>query len=270
MKFAIVALVATATAGQVAFPDVHWNVDKLEAIKSDVKAYGVRQQAAEKADHEADIKSLSHAYASYKVGEYVIFGKYYKPIAEDHVVFFDELTVSGKCNKEIATQCVNAYILNGEWNAKTHDMMKDCVENKAGCATDYENLPKAEKLALANKYKTDVRNLKTAYGKLFERTGAELKLAEAQHKVRQQAMKADFRATAEKVAAKFGCDVKCLNKCGEQNDGNCFERCHCGQGVITVKETFVNTYGILKREYGDIQNLSESEVETVNEAIQRF
>lgn len=270
MKFATVALVATAAAGQVAFPDVHWNVDKLDAIKADVKEYGVRHQAAQKADMEADIKSLSHAYASYKVGEYVIFGKYYKPIAEDHVVFFEELTVNGDCNKEVATQCVNAYILQGDWNKKTHGVMVDCVEDKAGCATDFAKLPEAKKQALAKKYKTDVNNLKVAYSKLFERTGKELKQAGAEHKKRVEAMRADFRKTAAQVAGKFGCDVKCLHKCGEQNDGNCFEKCHCGQGVITIKETFVNTYGIVKREYGDIQNLNAEEVETVNEAIQRF
>merc|ERR1711990_407155 len=115
MKFAAVAgLVAAASAGQVAIPTVSWNVDKVDAIKADVKAYGIRQQAAQKADNIANIKALSHAYASYKVGEYVLFGKYYKPIAEDHVAFFDELTVSGNCNQEVATQCVNGYILSGD------------------------------------------------------------------------------------------------------------------------------------------------------------
>ena len=196
MKFAAVAsLVACATAGQVAFPSVSWNVDKVDAIKGDIKAYGIRQQAAQKADNEASVKSLSHAYASYKVGEYVIFGKYMKPIAEDHVVFFDELTVSGKCNQEVATQCVNAYMLRGDFDthSKSHAAMVACVEGKAGCATDFAKLPEPAKKALANKYHTDVNNLKQAYGKLFERTGAELKVAEAQHKARQAAMRADFR-----------------------------------------------------------------------------
>jgi|TARA_B110000238_G_C15969142_1_gene370936 hypothetical protein len=39
-----------------------------------------------------------------------------KPIAEDHVVFFEELTVAGKCNKEVATECVNGYILGGNFS----------------------------------------------------------------------------------------------------------------------------------------------------------
>ena len=83
-------------------------------------------------------------------------------------------------------------------------------------------------------------------------------------------MRADFRKTAEQVAAKFGCDVKCLHKCGEQHEGGCFEKCHCGQGTITIQETYVNTFGIVKREYEDVQNLSAAEVETVNEALARF
>jgi hypothetical protein len=48
MKFATAALVACVSAGQVAFPSVSWNVDKLDAIKGDVKAYGIRQKAAQK------------------------------------------------------------------------------------------------------------------------------------------------------------------------------------------------------------------------------
>jgi len=102
------------------------------------------------------------------------------------------------------------------------------------------------------------------------RTGKELEVAQQQHDMRVAAMRADYRRTATQVAAKFGCDTACLHKCGEQNDGNCFERCHCGQGVIKIQETYVNTYGIVKAEYGDIQNLSSEEVETVNEAITRF
>lgn len=118
MKFSAVAsLIAAASAGQVAVPTITWNVDKVDDIKADIKAYGQRQMAAQKQDNEDNIKSLSHAYASYKVGEYVIWGKYMKPIAEDQVAFFDELTVSGNCNQEVATQCVNQYILSGQYNA---------------------------------------------------------------------------------------------------------------------------------------------------------
>jgi hypothetical protein len=217
MKFATAALVACATAGQVAFPSVSWNVDKIDDIKQDVKAYGVRHQAAEKQDNQDNIKSLSHAYSSYKVGEYVIFGKYYKPIAEDYVVFFEEQTVSGNCNKEVATQCVNSFILNGKFDAVHHEMMATCVKTKAGCATDFDKLPQPAKEALAKKYETDVENLSGAYKALFKRTGEELKVAQAQHEKRQEAMRADFRKTAKQVAAKFGCDVKCLHQCGEQN-----------------------------------------------------
>jgi hypothetical protein len=270
MKFATAALVACVSAGQVAFPSISWNNDKLGDIKGDVKAYGVRQQAAQKQDNEDNIKSLSHAYSSYKVGEYVIFGKYYKPIADDYVVFFEEQTVSGNCNKEVATQCVNSFILNGKYDDKHHDIMAQCVKGKAGCATDFDKLLPHQKEALAKKYETDVQNLSKAYKALFKRTGAELEVAQKEHEKRQEAMRQDFRKTAKQVAAKFGCDVKCLHECGEQNQGNCFEKCHCGKGVIKIQETYVNTFGIVKREYGDVQNLSKSETRNVNEAIQRF
>jgi len=98
----------------------------------------------------------------------------------------------------------------------------------------------------------------------------ELRHAQVQHDKRVEVMRADYRLAAEKVAYDFGCDVKCLHSCGEQNDGNCFDKCHCGKGVITIQETYVNTYGIVKKAYGDIQNLSKNEVRTVNEAIARF
>ena len=178
MKFATAALVACVSAGQVAFPSVSWNVDKLEAIKGDVKAFAKRDQAAHKADDIASIKALSHAYSSYKVGEYVIFGKYMKPIAEDHVVFFDELTVNGKCNKEVATECVNGYILGGQYDEAHHDTMENCVKSKAGCTTHFDELSASAKEALAKKYHTDVNNLKQAYAALFKRTGEELEVAQ--------------------------------------------------------------------------------------------
>jgi hypothetical protein len=65
-------------------------------------------------------------------------------------------------------------------------------------------------------------------------------------------MQKDFWATADQVATTFGCNSTCLRECGEQNDGNCFSKCHCGQGTITIEETYINAFGIVKREYGDI------------------
>jgi hypothetical protein len=50
-------------------------------------------------DNKKNIQALSHAYASYKVGEYVIMGKYLKPIAADNVALMDEWTVDGTCDQ---------------------------------------------------------------------------------------------------------------------------------------------------------------------------
>ena len=186
MKFAAIALTATASAGQVAFPTVSWNVDKVNAIKNDVAQYGQRAHTAKMADNEASLKSLSHAFASYKVGEYVIFGKYMKPIAEDNVAFFDELTIEGGCNEEIATDCVNSFLVGpgctgGGPDKCAHEKMLVCVSEKAHCATNFYNLSAKDKQALADHYKTDIGNLENAYGALWERTGAEFKTAQKEH-----------------------------------------------------------------------------------------
>ena len=95
-------------------------------------------------------------------------------------------------------------------------------------------------------------------------------VAYKQHEARKRAMQRDFNETAEEVATEFGCDVACLKSCGQQNDGNCFEQCHCGQGTITIQETYINTFGIVKREYGDIQNLNNQQIRAVNDAISKF
>lgn len=148
--------------------------------------------------------------------------------------------------------------------------MEQCIYKKAHCAPHWESLTHQQQEALADKYKTSVQNLGRAYQGVVNKTKDELMVAYKQHEARKKVMQEDFRKTAETVAAKFGCNVDCLHKCGEQNDGNCFERCECGKGVITIEETYVNTFGIVKREYGDIQNLNNSQIRAVNDAISKF
>ena len=65
------------------------------------------------ADQKKDIEALSHAFATYKVGEYVIFGKYMKPIAAQNVALMDEWTVDGTCDQQEAVKCYNNFLLSG-------------------------------------------------------------------------------------------------------------------------------------------------------------
>ena len=59
------------------------------------------------------VNDLSKAYANYRVGEYVTFSKNVKPFTDANVQVFDELTVDGTCNQDVAQRCVNKYIVNG-------------------------------------------------------------------------------------------------------------------------------------------------------------
>ena len=57
-----------------------------------------RTEKGQKDDAKKAAHDLSKAYATYRVGEYVAFGKNVKPVTEANVQLFDELTVDGTCN----------------------------------------------------------------------------------------------------------------------------------------------------------------------------
>ena len=84
-------------------------------------------------------------------------------------------------------------------------------------------------------------------------------------------MNADFKVAALKVATDFGCDAKCLTNCCDTNQGEqCFESCKCGDGVIKITPQRVNTFSLVKEEYGDLNNLSDQDVANINDALYAF
>jgi len=92
------------------------------------------------------------AYSRYKVAEYVSFGKNFKPLAQFDVEMVDSLTITGNCDKSVATECVNSYYM-GE---TTKGQAEQCLTAKAGCTSKFTALNATQKKALADKFMTNV------------------------------------------------------------------------------------------------------------------
>jgi len=84
-------------------------------------------------------------------------------------------------------------------------------------------------------------------------------------------MRADFKNTTLKITNDLGCDNVCLETCldhsGTDNIPRCLKRCHCGKGVIEINGVPVNTMAIVEKEYGDVENLSEEDMDTISESL---
>jgi hypothetical protein len=84
-------------------------------------------------------------------------------------------------------------------------------------------------------------------------------------------MQRDFLATAKNVAGQMGCNTQCLENCVRTHQQpQCFEKCQCGNGVIKITPQKVNTFSIIKETYGDLNALSQDDIETIDENINQF
>lgn len=88
-----------------------------------------------------------------------------------------------------------------------------------------------------------------------------------------------FKAACNKVEDQFGCKKGCLKGCyvstkkdhgGWEEYKACVEGCHCGKGVVNIKKTKVNTFSVIKEEYGDLNQLSEEDMENIDDALAQF
>jgi hypothetical protein len=173
MKYAVAALVGAVSAAEVQIPTITWDKRRVDNIKDEADNYGRRAQRDGEYDDQESLKDLSHAYATYRVGEYVAFGKYMKPIAEHNVELMDELTVSGSCNQATATHCVNNWITQG-MQPSQKPYMERCVKQTAGCNMHWDDLTRSEKEYLAREYDTDIQRLGRAYERVWAKTEREL------------------------------------------------------------------------------------------------
>lgn len=205
------------------------------------------------------------AYSKYRVWEYVNFSKNFKPLIEDDLEMINDLTVTGVCNREIATNCVTDFFMQ----KTTQGEMETCVYTKAGCTSKWSAMTPAEKQTLADKYMTDVTTMGKAYHVMQMRFVNDLKKAFAAHQERQKVEGQKFVAACKKVAFEFGCNTTCLESCMNE-DADCFSKCECGKGVVKVTPQRVNTLAIIKETYGDLHNLSDDDVTTINEHLALF
>ena len=79
-------------------------------------------------------------------------------------------------------------------------------------------------------------------------------------------------ATIKNVAGQMGCNTQCLERCVRmgREDARCYENCQCGNGVIKITPQKVNTFSIIKETYGDLNALSQEDIETIDESINQF
>lgn len=110
MKFTILALLGATQASQIVIPDIEWNQAAVDKVEKNLQAGLNKVAEGDKKDFQESLNDLSMAYSRYRVGEIVSFGKNMKPIAEMNVELLDDLTVTGNCNRESATTCVNDYL----------------------------------------------------------------------------------------------------------------------------------------------------------------
>ena len=182
------------------------------------------------------------------------------------VEMIDAMTVSGTCDKDALTVCVNDWMLGN-----TDEATATTCGQTAGCTMAWEDMTPEEQQTMATKFDTRVATLAEAYDTMFDTFEDDMETATAAHKTRQDVIDADFAAALLVVATDMGCDATKLSACA-MNDFryNCLERCDCGENVITITPTRVNTFSVLKSTYGDLTQMSRTDINTVNEMILKF
>jgi hypothetical protein len=98
-----------------------------------------------------------------------------------------------------------------------------------------------------------------------------MKIAAEENARREALMKQHFADAVHKEADLWGCDRKCF--CGSvdagHNLGQIFVDC-CNDGIVRVDFATVNTAAVVENVYGDVQNLSEEDVATINQSLKHF
>ena len=143
MNFATLALLGLVSASSVQLPSLEVNDQKLKTATDGLQAWAERDIANDQADMLESARSLMKAAATWRVAEYVNFGKTWKGMAESEVEFIDSLNINeNTCNKEAATKCVQDFYMSN-WDAQDHNTEEVCF-GKAGCSFKFESLTPAQ------------------------------------------------------------------------------------------------------------------------------
>ena len=265
-KFVLLALVG-ANASTVTVPTVSWNTTATDAAGANAQAWAGRNQRAEAADQQATNDDFTRAWARFEVGSYVNFGKNFSPIVAQQAEIYQNLTPSGNCNQEAATNCLNTYF-HSEMHHHNQHTMNQCVINTAHCNNGWDDMSAADRNAFARRYNTNVEAAGTAYGNIWNTFTDNLRTAQTAHQARQQAINNDFMGMINQVAGNMGCDTMCMQGCMSRNAGDrCYSRCHCGQGAVSITNTPVNSMALVKEQYGDLNQMNEEELTEFSQMV---
>ena len=100
---------------------------------------------------------------------------------------------------------------------------------------------------------------------------ARLEKAKAEKEKRDAVMRANFRKAVVHETELLGCGQKCFwdGVKDDKSPSELFVDC-CNDGVIRVDFTRVNTAAVVENVYGDVENLSQEDVQTINQSLKNF
>ena len=267
MKFAVLALLGAVSASEVLIPEIEFDNNRVNQAGHRFESWAKRHEVAAKEDDRKTSHDLVRAIVRHRMQQDVNFGRDWKPLAEMDVEFVDLMTVNGGCNTEVATDCLTAHFL-GKLNKPE---VKQCIRTQAGCHNNWDELTPQEQEALAKKFDTKVETFAKAQQRYNDDLERDMEQAIEDHERRKKLMEEDFNRTILRIGGDLGCDQDCLEWCAKNNASDHeWEQCHCGKGVIEIKEHKVNTYAEIKAAYGDLNNLSDDQIMETNRLVSLY
>ena len=93
--------------------------------------------------------------------------------------------MNGTCNEDIATSCVNNWLIGNSSQYQANQ----CMQQDAGCVTNFDMMTQSEKQAMADRFDTRVGNLEEAYQNISDRFQRDVANAMVAHQQREDAMR---------------------------------------------------------------------------------
>jgi len=277
MKFAVFALVASATAGEIQLPHISWDEKAIKAGVNTWAQYGEQAKQLDQNNTRAAAIDFAKAFATFETQVGVNYAKFVKPYEKAKIAWLNAITVDGKCNTARASNCVfKAYGIEGPAVNP-----KGCLK-AAGCQTNWEKLTPVQQQAAIKKYQAWKMKQDNISAQTMHRVGAavdaKLQTAMRNCERRDNAAKKLWQRAMIKYAKQMHCDVPCTNKCAGVNPEStiaCLETCGgCYQNIVNIKYA-TKAAGPHKLEsieeaFGPVENLADHEWENISETFTQF